>query len=128
MKILHKLNGQRILESVKRGFQLYKDEKGNSFEGVTVHNVLIVGSGIREDFEPYDSDIDICIILQGSDTDGPIAGPDIFFRESYQPSLKTAIGVPVSHVDVGVYSYSSYAEHIDDNTAYSCGEDRLVDI
>lgn len=86
-------------------------------------DVLLVGSIITDEFVPYESDIDLCVILSVPPdshwTNGPVYGFDAYLREDCkQRILQTVDKSPIS-VDVGVYTQDVATEFVEDNAVYS---------
>lgn len=122
---LNGINPERLFEAIQDGAQVYRDE-ADWFCGSDVVDVFIVGSAIREDFTPGESDVDVCITVDGLDETGVVGGLDTFFREAYQSQLQNAVRPFISHVDIGVYTHDSVREFIDDETVFSCRNDCFV--
>ncbi len=112
-------DGHALLTELQDALSHYQREDSD-YQDARIADALIVGSAITDDFIPYESDLDLIVVLANSPHEPVALGFDTFLREDYQHHLVAAAGMPISTVDVGVYSADNYKDRIDDETVYSC--------
>lgn len=126
--IVQDLNGVqpgRVVEAVESAKRAYACEAG-WFSSAQVCDVFIVGSAITDEFVRGESDVDLCISVSHPDETGVVIGFDTFLREEYQSTLQRGVPRGTPFVDIGVYTSDTIHEHVDDETVFSCVEDRFL--
>lgn len=120
-------NTSRLVTEIENVLREYKIED-NDFKNSNIFDVYLVGSILRDDFTPYESDLDIVVILCNSPYGPVVLGFDSYLCEDYQNILKKASEIPISKVDVGVYSAKEYQTMIEDNNIYSCMKSQYISL
>lgn len=122
-------NPDNLLTQVNESLKKYKEED-LEYEDAQIKDVLIVGSVSKEEYVPYQSDLDIIVILKNSPHKPICLGYDCFLMENtqIQQNLLQAANIPVNKVDVGVYSEENYDKYIDDKIVFSCKEKNHINL
>lgn len=109
-----------LYTTIERLFQTYQqDEDPGLYAEAELIDVYVVGSAATEDFIPGESDLDLCILVDGMERSVGL-GFDAFLMESHRTTLLKSARPGAVDVDVAVYNVAERTTFIDDTHAFSC--------